>query len=79
MGRRGLAPLDRSIASITKVMTALVFLEQDPDLTRDVVISRRDVRRAGYKGAELSWVLEVGSGQQWMPGMSAWSLLTGSS
>jgi len=34
------------IASITKVMTALVFLEQDPDLNRDVVISRRDVRRA---------------------------------
>ena len=36
----------RSIASITKVMTVLVFLESDPDLTRDVVISRRDVRRA---------------------------------
>ena len=36
----------RPIASITKVMTALVFLEQNPDLTRDVVISRRDSRRA---------------------------------
>ena len=36
----------RPIASITKVMTALVFLEQDPDLSRDVVVSRRDVRRA---------------------------------
>ena len=36
----------RSIASITKVMTALVFLGHDPDLTRDVVVSRRDVRRA---------------------------------
>ncbi len=36
----------RSIASITKVMTALVFLDDDPDLTRDVVVSRRDVRRA---------------------------------
>ena len=36
----------RPIASITKVMTALVFLEQDQDLSRDVVISRRDVRRA---------------------------------
>jgi len=36
----------RSIASITKVMTALVFLEGEPDLTRDVVVSRRDVRRA---------------------------------
>ena len=36
----------RSIASITKVMTALVFLEQKPDLDGDVVISRRDVRHA---------------------------------
>ena len=36
----------RSIASITKVMTALVFLERRPDLDNDVVISRRDVRRA---------------------------------
>lgn len=36
----------RSIASITKVMTVMLFLEQDPDLSRDVVISRADVRRA---------------------------------
>ena len=36
----------RPIASITKVMTALVFLEQGPDLDADVVVSRRDVRRA---------------------------------
>ena len=36
----------RSIASITKVMTVLVFLTTEPDLTRDVVVSRRDVRRA---------------------------------
>lgn len=36
----------RPIASITKVMTVLVFLSDDPDLTRDVVISRQDVRRA---------------------------------
>ncbi len=36
----------RPIASITKVMTALVFLEQDRDLSADVVVSRRDVRRA---------------------------------
>jgi D-alanyl-D-alanine endopeptidase (penicillin-binding protein 7) len=46
----------RSIASITKVMTAAVFLENDPDLTQEVVIQRSDVRaasttylRAGYK------------------------------
>ena len=46
----------RSIASITKVMTATVFLENQPDLTREVVVERADVRaasttylRAGYK------------------------------
>jgi len=46
----------RSIASITKIMTAAVFLEDDPDLTSDVVIQRADVLRAsttylraGYK------------------------------
>ncbi len=42
--RRGLD--QRPIASITKVMTALVLLDQAPDLTRDVVVSRNDVRRA---------------------------------
>lgn len=36
----------RPIASITKVMTVMLFLEQQPDLSREVVISRRDVRRA---------------------------------
>ncbi len=36
----------RSIASITKVMTVMLFLESQPDLSRDVVISRQDVRRA---------------------------------
>ena len=36
----------RPIASITKVMTALVFLEQQPDLEAEVVVSRQDVRRA---------------------------------
>jgi D-alanyl-D-alanine endopeptidase (penicillin-binding protein 7) len=47
---------ERSIASITKVMTALVFLENSPDLTQEVVVQRADVRnasttyiRAGYK------------------------------
>jgi D-alanyl-D-alanine endopeptidase (penicillin-binding protein 7) len=46
----------RSIASITKIMTAAVFLENDPDLAREVVIQRADVLRAsttylraGYK------------------------------
>jgi serine-type D-Ala-D-Ala endopeptidase (penicillin-binding protein 7) len=36
----------RSIASITKVMTATVFLENDPDLSRPVTIQRSDVFQA---------------------------------
>jgi len=36
----------RSIASITKVMTAVVFLDGNPDLTQQVVITRDDIRRA---------------------------------
>ena len=36
----------RSIASITKVMTAVVFLEDSPDLSEEVVIEATDVRAA---------------------------------
>lgn len=36
----------RSIASITKVMTAVVFLDSDPDLTEQVAIARSDVVHA---------------------------------
>lgn len=36
----------RSIASITKVMTALVFLEDNPDLTQQVTIQRSDTYAA---------------------------------
>jgi D-alanyl-D-alanine endopeptidase (penicillin-binding protein 7) len=50
----------RSIASITKIMTASVFLEKSPDLTEQVVVQRSDVRnasttylRAGYKLSKL--------------------------
>ena len=46
----------RSIASITKVMTAVVFLEDSPDLEEEVVVQRADMRaasttylRVGYK------------------------------
>lgn len=46
----------RSIASITKVMTATVFLENPPEMDREVVVERADVRaastthlRAGYR------------------------------
>jgi len=45
----------RSIASITKVMTAAVFVESSPDLSETIVVDRSDVRaasttylRAGY-------------------------------
>lgn len=40
------AQIKRPIASITKVMTALVFLEDDPDLSRVVTIERSDVYAA---------------------------------
>jgi serine-type D-Ala-D-Ala endopeptidase (penicillin-binding protein 7) len=36
----------RSIASITKVMTAVVFMEDNPDLSREIVIERGDVYAA---------------------------------
>ena len=36
----------RSIASITKVMTALVFLEDNPDLTTEIAIDRSDTYAA---------------------------------
>ncbi len=36
----------RSIASITKVMTAVVFLEDNPDLTQEITIERSDVYAA---------------------------------
>src|SRR5262245_16466188 len=36
----------RSIASITKVMTATVFLETEPDLSQIVTVARSDVYRA---------------------------------
>ena len=36
----------RPIASITKVMTALVFLEDNPDLSREITIERSDVYAA---------------------------------
>jgi D-alanyl-D-alanine endopeptidase (penicillin-binding protein 7) len=36
----------RSIASITKVMTATVFLENDPDMSQPVTIARSDVYAA---------------------------------
>src|ERR1041384_3929877 len=40
------AQMQRSIASITKVMTATVFLENNPDLSQPVTIARSDVFQA---------------------------------
>jgi len=40
------AQTQRSIASITKVMTATVFLENNPDLSQPVTIARTDVFQA---------------------------------
>jgi D-alanyl-D-alanine endopeptidase (penicillin-binding protein 7) len=40
------AQSQRSIASITKMMTAVVFMEDDPDLTQPVAIERSDVFQA---------------------------------
>jgi serine-type D-Ala-D-Ala endopeptidase (penicillin-binding protein 7) len=40
------ADSQRSIASITKVMTAMVFLEDHPDLTQQVIVTRADTLRA---------------------------------
>jgi D-alanyl-D-alanine endopeptidase (penicillin-binding protein 7) len=60
----------RSIASITKVMTALVFLETLPDLTQVVKVDRTDMARAsttylrtGYSvtGDDLLHLLLIGS------------------
>jgi len=36
------------IASLTKLMTAIVFLEQNPDLRRTVEVTREDLRGAGH-------------------------------
>lgn len=60
----------RSIASITKVMTALVFLDSGADTSMEVLVQRSDVARAsttylraGYKltAADLLNLLLVGS------------------
>jgi serine-type D-Ala-D-Ala endopeptidase (penicillin-binding protein 7) len=44
----------RSIASITKVMTATVFLENNPDASRQVTIVRSDVYRASTTHLRLN-------------------------
>jgi D-alanyl-D-alanine endopeptidase (penicillin-binding protein 7) len=50
----------RSIASITKVMTATVFVESDPDMNTKVTIDRADVRNASTTYLRANDVLTVG-------------------
>ena len=50
---------ERSIASITKVMTALVFLSDHPDLSREVRIEPSDVYRASLTYLRAYDVLTV--------------------
>jgi D-alanyl-D-alanine endopeptidase (penicillin-binding protein 7) len=47
----------RSIASITKVMTAVVFLENDPDLSETIVVTPADVRAASTTYLRAGYVL----------------------
>ncbi len=42
------ADLAMPIASITKLMTAMVFLEQKPDLTREVEVTREELYQGGH-------------------------------
>lgn len=49
----------RSIASITKVMTATVFLENNPDLTRQVIVDRSDVFAASTTYLKANEVVTV--------------------
>jgi D-alanyl-D-alanine endopeptidase (penicillin-binding protein 7) len=50
----------RSIASITKVMTAVVFLEDGPDLSEEVVVQRSDVYRASTTYLRAGYKLTTG-------------------
>jgi serine-type D-Ala-D-Ala endopeptidase (penicillin-binding protein 7) len=50
----------RSIASITKVMTAVVFLEDSPDLNRTVVVERADVRNASTTYLRAGYTVTTG-------------------
>jgi len=50
----------RSIASITKVMTATVFVESDPDLSQRVAVERADVRNASTTYLRAGDVLTTG-------------------
>jgi D-alanyl-D-alanine endopeptidase (penicillin-binding protein 7) len=50
----------RSIASITKVMTAAVFIENSPDLSETIVVDRADVRAASTTYLRAGYVVTKG-------------------
>jgi D-alanyl-D-alanine endopeptidase (penicillin-binding protein 7) len=50
----------RSIASITKVMTATVFVESDPDMSTRVTVERADVHNASTTHLRANDVVTVG-------------------
>jgi D-alanyl-D-alanine endopeptidase (penicillin-binding protein 7) len=50
----------RSIASITKVMTATVFVESDPDMDTKVTVGRADVRGASTTRLRANDVVSLG-------------------
>lgn len=49
----------RSIASLTKLMTAMVYLETEPDLTRKVQVLREDLRGSGKTQLRAGEVLTM--------------------
>jgi len=48
------------IASLSKLMTALVFLEQEPDLDRDVEVTREELAGAGHTQLRRGEVAPLG-------------------
>ena len=51
---------ERSIASITKVMTAVTFVADDPDLSQKVAVTRADMRNASTTYLAAGQVLTYG-------------------
>lgn len=54
------ADTQRSIASITKVMTAVLLLENEFDLTREITIAASDVRHANHYYVRAGDVMPIG-------------------
>lgn len=50
----------RSIASLTKIMTAVTFMADDPDLSQQVTVTRADVTRASTTHLRSGDVLSLG-------------------